>query len=79
MAEASGGSVTRAVENGSVALPRLTLRDAGERMSGLGWIGFKRSAASSLEGVQQIPLFSGFLGLAVLLGVIGATWFREGR
>lgn len=79
VADASGGSVTRAVDDGAIELPRLTLRDAGERMNGLGWIGFKRSAASSLEGVQQIPLFSGFLGLAVLLGVIGATWFREGR
>ncbi|MGX1097976.1 hypothetical protein [Amorphus sp. MBR-141] len=79
VAAASGGSVARAVDNGAIELPRLTLRDAGERMSGLGWIGFKRSEASSLEGVQQIPLLSGFLGLAVLLGVIGATWFREGR
>ncbi|MGX1307864.1 hypothetical protein AB7M35_002584 [Amorphus suaedae] len=79
VANASGGSVVRAVDDGAIELPRLTLRDAGERMNGLGWIGFKRSAASSLEGVQQIPLFSGFLGLAVLLGVIGATWFREGR
>jgi len=79
VAAATGGSVVRAVSDGAVDLPRLTLRDAGERMSGLGWIGLKRSEASSLEGVQQIPLLSGFLGLAVLLGLIGATWFREGH
>ncbi|MDQ0313891.1 hypothetical protein [Amorphus orientalis] len=78
-ADATGGSVRRVADAGSIDLPSVSMRDDGERMGGVGWIGLKRSSASSLEGVQQIPLFSGFLGLAVLLGAIGATWYREGR
>ncbi|MEW5420613.1 hypothetical protein [Amorphus sp. 3PC139-8] len=78
-ADATNGTVTRAVQDGSIELPRVSLRDGGERMGGLGWIGLKRSEASSLDGVEQIPLFSGFLGLAVLLGLIASTWYREGH
>ncbi len=32
-----------------------------------------------LKGVNTLPLFAGFAGLAVLLLAISATWWREGR
>lgn len=39
----------------------------------------RTSTETVLVGVRQIPLFGGFLGLATLLLVISATWYREGR
>jgi hypothetical protein len=35
--------------------------------------------ASVLRGVSRLPLFAGFLGLAILLGAVSAMWYREGR
>jgi len=32
-----------------------------------------------LKGVNTLPLFAGFAGLAVLLLAMSATWWREGR
>jgi hypothetical protein len=32
-----------------------------------------------LVGVSQVPLLGGLLGLAALLMIISATWYREGR
>lgn len=32
-----------------------------------------------LKGIDSLPLFAGFAGLAVLLLAISATWYREGR
>jgi hypothetical protein len=32
-----------------------------------------------LKGIDRLPLFAGFLGLAILLGAVAATWYREGR
>jgi len=29
--------------------------------------------------VRLFPLFSGFLALALLLGLLAAAWYREGR
>jgi hypothetical protein len=29
--------------------------------------------------VNRIPLFAGFLGLALLLLALASTWYREGR
>jgi len=75
----TGGSVRRIVEDGSVQLPRVTtLRRAG-RYAGDDWIGLKTSEATVLEGLTRVPLFAGFLGLALLLGAVSATWVREGR
>nr|WP_272212125.1 hypothetical protein [Marinicella sp. W31]MDC2878029.1 hypothetical protein [Marinicella sp. W31] len=32
-----------------------------------------------LESIRSLPLFNGFFGLAALLALISATWWREGR
>jgi hypothetical protein len=48
-------------------------------MAGGDWIGLRESTASELESVERIPLFAGFLGLAVMLALFGATWYREGH
>ncbi len=32
-----------------------------------------------LESIRSLPLFNGLLGLAALLALISATWWREGR
>ena len=45
-------------------------------MSGLP---INRNHASVLKGIDRIPLFAGFLGLALILGALAGTWYREGR
>jgi len=32
-----------------------------------------------LLGIDRMPLLAGFLGLAILLGLVATTWYREGR
>jgi len=32
-----------------------------------------------LKGINTLPLFSGFAGLAALLFAFSAMWWREGR
>jgi hypothetical protein len=39
----------------------------------------RASNESVLKGVRALPLFGGFLGFALLIMALGATWFREGR
>ncbi|WP_420407042.1 hypothetical protein [Hoeflea sp.] len=77
IAEESGGIVAR-VNADAGDLPQiLPVRSAatstGERM------GLRASNESVLKGVRAIPLFGGFLGLALLILALGGTWFREGR
>jgi len=37
-------------------------------------MGVRMTEASVLKGIDRWPLFSGFLGLAALLGILAATW-----
>ena len=61
-------------------LPRIVpIRSSGAAMSGADWLGIRMTAASVLRGIDRLPLFAGFLGLAILLGALAATWYREGR
>jgi hypothetical protein len=73
----SGGLTTRVNAEASdlpQILPTRSARiNAGERM------GLRASNESVLKGVRSIPLFGGFLGLALMILALGATWFREGR
>ncbi|MEM6848662.1 MAG: hypothetical protein AAF580_11405 [Pseudomonadota bacterium] len=59
--------------------PRVLLRPEGRSMAGSDWIGLQRSSASELVGVERVPLFAGFAGLAILLAALSLTWYREGR
>jgi hypothetical protein len=74
--EGARGSVRRA-EAGD--LPRVVPVRPGATASGQGWIGLENTQASVLKGVRRIPLFSGFLGLALLIFAFSAMWAREGR
>lgn len=59
--------------------PRIVAVRAGANAAGQGWIGFEDRKASLLKGVNRVSLFSGLLGLALLLAAFAAMWGREGR
>ncbi|MEO0636914.1 MAG: hypothetical protein AAFY73_09730 [Pseudomonadota bacterium] len=77
--EARDGSVTRVAAGEGVDVPRIVPVRAGTRTSGNGWIGLERTEATRLVGLAQLPLFAGFLGLALVLAALSAVWYREGR
>jgi hypothetical protein len=77
---ASGGHSGRMVgTDGKIDVPRLVPIRSGRAMSGRDWMGIRMTDASVLKGVDRLPLISGFLGLAILLGLTAMTWYREGR
>lgn len=71
-----GGSARRAPEGSA---PRILPVRTGANASGKGWIGLNNTNASVLKGIDRIPLFSGLLGLALLLFALTGMWLREGR
>ncbi len=79
VAEATRGSVRRLAGGGGISVPRVVSVSARAPAAGDGWIGFRRSEASVLRSVDRLPLMSGLLGLALLVGGFGALWYREGR
>lgn len=76
--EESGGKIQRVLKDAS-NLPRLLAVRNGASAKGNGWIGFKKTQATVLKGINRVSLFSGFLGLALLLFIFTAVWTREGR
>ena len=60
-------------------LPRVVMLRGGSVMHGGDWIGLRKREAYHLRGVRLFPLFTGFLALALLLGMLALTWYREGR
>jgi hypothetical protein len=80
LVSATGGRIARMADtSGAIDLPRIVPVRSGGVMSGSDWIGIRMTEASVLKGVGRLPLFAGLLGLAILLGTIATTWYREGR
>ena len=77
--QTGGGAFWIGKDAASVKLPRLAMLRSGKLMHGANWMGFKRRDAYVTRGVRLIPLFSGIIALALLLGALSLTWFREGR
>lgn len=77
ISEATGGAVRRIADG--TDLPRILARRDGGSRAGSDWIGLDATSASVLVGIDRVPVFAGFLGLAILLGLVSATWWREGR
>ncbi len=80
IAEATGGDVVRLATGSTLTnVPRISAVSARAPATGNGWIGLRRSQATVLVSIDRLPLFSGLLGLALLVGGFTALWFREGR
>ncbi|MEJ8472717.1 hypothetical protein [Roseibium algae] len=77
--ETGGQSLRLADVGGDIAVPQVVPLRQAAQYSGNGWIGLKTSDASILNGVDRYPLLMGLLGLALLLGLLSLTWYREGR
>ena len=60
-------------------IPRLVMLRGGHIMHGDDWLGLHKRDAYHVKGVRLFPLFTGFLALGLLLGLLAATWFREGH
>ncbi|MEM8743900.1 MAG: hypothetical protein AAGF14_04615 [Pseudomonadota bacterium] len=79
LSETGGGAFFTGAKADEVKLPRVAMLRSGRLMHGSDWMGFKQRDAYVTRGVRLIPLFSGLLALAVLLGALSLAWFREGR
>jgi hypothetical protein len=81
VAEESGGSVRRLTAGVTgVNLPNIVpVRANATVAAGRDWVGLRTTNDSVLKSVSRVPLFAGFLGLALLLIALGSMWYREGR
>ncbi|MBI5130043.1 MAG: hypothetical protein HZA66_11430 [Rhodopseudomonas palustris] len=79
LAQATGGDARRIADSGSVELPRIVPVQSATLFRGDGWLGVRMRDASVVRGVGVLPVFTGLIGLLLLLGAFAATWLREGR
>jgi hypothetical protein len=78
--QTGGGSFWLGREEGEAGkLPRLVMLRGGQVMHGDDWLGLHKRDAYHVKGVRLFPLFTGLLALGLLLGLLAATWFREGH
>ena len=78
--ETGGGSFWLGRDNADAGkLPRLVMLRGGHVMHGDDWLGLHKRDAYHVKGVRLFPLFTGLLALGLLLGLLAATWFREGH
>lgn len=62
-----------------VKLPDVVMMKQSSSYAGSSWMGFIDREAYVVRGVKLIPLISGLIALGILLCVLGAMWWREGR
>src|SRR4249920_2200092 len=69
--ETGGGSFWLGRDQAAASpLPRLVMVRGGHVMHGADWLGLHKRDAYHVQGVRLFPLFTGFLALALLLGMI---------
>jgi hypothetical protein len=79
LAQATGGEARRLDDGSGLTLPRILPVRTATTYQGDDWIGLKMRDASVVRGIGVLPIFSGLIGLLLLIGSLAATWAREGR
>ena len=60
-------------------IPQLVKVRPGRAMAGPGWLGLQSAEAYTVRAIEELPLFGLLLSLALLMGLLVATWYREGH
>ncbi|MGB7913810.1 MAG: hypothetical protein WCF79_00695, partial [Rhodomicrobium sp.] len=60
-------------------IPAISMMRSGRHFSGASWLGLKARDAFEVTAVSYTPLIAGFAALALGLGLLSLTWYREGR
>jgi hypothetical protein len=79
LANATGGDSRRVGDGANLAVPRILGVRSSDTFKGDDWIGLKIRDASVVRGIGVLPMFTGLLGLLLLVGSLAFTWVREGR
>lgn len=82
LSETAGGAFWLGAETPASAadrLPRLSMMGQSRKMHGDDWAGLRDRQAFMVTGVSYTPLYAGPLALALLMGLLALTWYREGR
>ncbi|MET0746944.1 MAG: hypothetical protein ABWY49_02015 [Rhizobium sp.] len=80
LADQSKGLVTRVAAAGnSIVVPQILPVRGEVRIADDQRMSIHLTDETVLRGTNTLPLFAGFLGLAALLLLFAATWWREGR
>lgn len=80
LADGTGGSVRRLAEGaGAIDVPRVVPVRTASTYKGDDWIGMKMRDVSVVRGIGVLPIFTGLIGLLLLVGSLALTWAREGR
>jgi hypothetical protein len=79
LAHATGGDVRRIADGSGVDVPRILPVRSASSFRGEGWLGVRMRDASVTKGIGVLPIFTGLIGLLLLIGAFAATWVREGR
>lgn len=65
--------------DGAEDMPSLRMVRAGHDAAGSDWFGLRRNEQYLVNAVHQVPLMTGLVALALILGSIALAWHREGR
>ncbi|MBL0372018.1 hypothetical protein JJB09_08255 [Rhizobium sp. KVB221] len=80
VAKATKGVVKRLDDgNGGITLPQILTVRGQVRLDDPDRMVIRMTDETALKGISSLPLFSGLLGLGLLLLAIASTWWREGR
>jgi hypothetical protein len=79
IADATGGASRRLDDGNGLTVPRIVAVRSGDTYKGDDWIGLKMRDANVVRGIGVLPVFTGLLGLLLLIGSLAGTWAREGR
>ncbi|WP_315834620.1 hypothetical protein [Bradyrhizobium prioriisuperbiae] len=79
LTQATGGDTRRIADGSGVDVPRVLPVRSATSFRGDGWLGVRMRDASVVKGIGVLPMFTGLIGLLLLIGAFAATWVREGR